>query len=233
MTPNQMGVTAAEPGGWKSSRWLALCEIAIVVLLFVADWNRLIPISKTPFILLLGWVSLRNRKIGWKEIGFHLFRNWQMTLLAGIAGGIFIEGLELFVTQPILVRLTGEQPDLSLFRPMIGNAKLFVLGVLLAWTLAAFGEELVYRGYVMNRFADLGNRKRIAWIVSLILTSTLFAFAHTYQGITGVIEAGIDGLFLGLMYLGSNRGLAVPIIAHGVQDTVDVLLIFLGKYPGM
>src|SRR5262249_19265298 len=115
----------------------------------------------------------------------------------------------------------------------IGNLKLFLLGVFLAWTLAAFGEELVYRGYILNRFADLGDRKRIAWIASVVLTSTLFAFAHTYQGITGVIEAGIDGLFLALMYLGCNRSLAIPIIAHGVQDTIDVLLIFVGKYPGM
>jgi hypothetical protein len=25
----------------------------------------------------------------------------------------------------------------------------------------------------------------------------------------------------------------VPIIAHGVQDSIDFVLIFLGKYPGM
>jgi hypothetical protein len=29
-----------------------------------------------------------------------------------------------------------------------------------------------------------------------------------------------------------RRKLAVPIVAHRVQDTIDVLLIFLGKYPG-
>jgi hypothetical protein len=30
----------------------------------------------------------------------------------------------------------------------------------------------------------------------------------------------------------ANGGTSVPIVAHGVQDTIDVLLIFLGKYPG-
>ena len=48
-----------------------------------------------------------------------------------------------------------------------------------------------------------------------------------------MIEAGIDGVLLGLMYVGTGRNLSVPIVAHSVQDTVDVLLIFLGKYPGM
>ena len=49
----------------------------------------------------------------------------------------------------------------------------------------------------------------------------------------GVIDEGLMGLLLGLMYLGSGRNLAVPIVAHGVQDTIDILLIFLGRYPGL
>ena len=30
-----------------------------------------------------------------------------------------------------------------------------------------------------------------------------------------------------------GRNLAVPIVAHGVTDTADFLLIFLQQYPGM
>ena len=90
---------------------------------------------------------------------------------------------------------------------------------------------MVYRGYVMNRVADLGRRTRGAWMVSLIVVNVAFGLAHTYQGITGVIENCLDGAILGCMYLGTKRNLSVPIIAHGVTDTVDVLLIFLGKYP--
>ena len=41
------------------------------------------------------------------------------------------------------------------------------------------------------------------------------------------------GVLLGLLYLGSGRNLSVPIVAHGVADTVDLLLIFFGKYPGV
>jgi membrane protease YdiL (CAAX protease family) len=41
------------------------------------------------------------------------------------------------------------------------------------------------------------------------------------------------GLLLGLIYLRTGRNLAVPIIAHGVSDTIDFVLIFFGKYPGL
>ena len=105
--------------------------------------------------------------------------------------------------------------------------------IALIWILAAFGEELVYRGYLMNRVADLGRGTRTAWIVSLLAISALFGFSHYQQGLTGIIEEGSDGLILGLMYLAYRRNLTIPIGAHGVCDTIDIALLFLGKYPGM
>jgi membrane protease YdiL (CAAX protease family) len=59
-----------------------------------------------------------------------------------------------------------------------------------------------------------------------------FGLAHLDQGVTGQIEEGIAGLFLAAMYLRTGRNLAVPIVAHGASDTLDMLLLFLGKYPG-
>jgi hypothetical protein len=41
----------------------------------------------------------------------------------------------------------------------------------------------------------------------------------------------IDGLFLGAIYLACRRTLSVSIVAHGVADTADVLLLFFGLYP--
>ena len=70
-------------------------------------------------------------------------------------------------------------------------------------------------------------------MVSLIAVNLAFGYAHAYQGITGIIDEGLSGILLGLLYLGTGCNLSVPIIAHGVTDTVDVLLIFLGKYPGL
>jgi membrane protease YdiL (CAAX protease family) len=86
---------------------------------------------------------------------------------------------------------------------------------------------------MMNRLADLGRGSRTAWIVSLVLISSLFGFSHYQQGLTGIIEEGSDGMILGLMYLACRRNLAVPIVAHGVCDTIDIILLFLGKYPGV
>jgi membrane protease YdiL (CAAX protease family) len=218
---------------WRRSKWLAVGELIVVGLIFVADFRHLIPFSKTPFLLLFGWISLWARKIGWRRIGLIRYRSWKLTLGWGVAAGLLLEGFQLFVSQPILVKVLGKQPDLEDFRPLIGNLKLTLIFLALTWTLGAFGEEMVYRGYLMNRVADLFNRTRRAWIISLIAVHFAFGLAHAYQGVTGIIDEGLSGLLLGMIYLRTGRNLSVPIIAHGIGDSIDFVLIFLGKYPGM
>ncbi|HEY4979326.1 MAG TPA: type II CAAX endopeptidase family protein [Candidatus Acidoferrum sp.] len=218
---------------WRKSKWLVIVELLIVALVFLADFHHLIVFSKTPYLLLFGWISLRVRRMRWRDVGLSLFRNWKSTLGWGIATGLLLEGFQLFISQPILVRVLGKQPDLEDFRPLIGNLKLTLIYVVLAWVLAGFGEEMVYRGYLMNRVADLFNRTRTAWIISLIGVHVAFGIAHAYQGWTGIIDEGLAGFLFALIYLRTGRNLAVPIIAHGLGDTIDFILIFLGKYPGM
>lgn len=224
---------SADRGNWRQSKWLAVAELVVVALIFMADARRLIPFSKTPFLLAFGWLSLWLRKFSWRSIGLSRYRSWRATLGMGIAAGSLMEALEIFLTQPFLVRVLHKQPDLEVFRALRGDLKLTLFFVALAWTVAAFGEEMVYRGYLMNRVADLLNRTRRAWIISLIAVQVGFGLAHAYQGVTGIIDEGVMGLLLGLIYLATGRNLAMPIVAHGVADSIDLVLIFSGKYPGM
>ena len=233
LSANRQTESASLRRTWRDNKWLALVEFLLVGLIFYADHRKWIPISKTPELLLLGWISLRVRRLRWRDVGLARYRSWPVTITIGVALGTLLETFQLLVTQPILTRLFGRQPDLELFRMVTGNIKMTVLFIALSWTLAAFGEEMVWRGYVMNRVADVGGRTPRAWIVSLVLMSVVFGLAHGYQGMTGWVEEGIAGLALGLMYLRTGRNLCVPIIAHGMCDTIDMVLIFYGRLPGM
>jgi uncharacterized protein len=119
------------------------------------------------------------------------------------------------------------------FFGLVGNWKLTLFFVVLLWVLGALGEEIVYRGYLMNRVAGLFDNSRAAWIVSLVVVSIVFGCAHLDQGATGMSENIWDGLLLGALYLACGRNLAAPVIAHATTDTIDFVLIYLGKYPGM
>lgn len=222
------------PGSdWRASKWLAGGELVLAALLFASSAYHRLPLGRGPWLLALGWVSLYVRKIGWHGVGLIKYRSWAATLGMGLCCGVLLELFELFISQPILVRLLGKKADLSQFHDLNGNLKLTALYILLIWVVAAFGEEMIYRGYLMNRVADLLNRTRTAWIVSLIAIHIVFGLAHSYQGWTGVIDEGLMGVLLAALYLGTGRNLAVPIVAHGVQDSIDLILIFLGRYPGM
>jgi len=213
------------------AKLIAVAELVIVALIFIADAHHLIPLSKTLPLVLLGWLSLRLRKLRWRDVGLTVYRSWKRSIALGLALGVALEALELFVTQPLLIRVLHKKPDLDLFRALNGNIKLTLLAIAGAWTLAAFGEEMVYRGYLMNRVADLFDRTPAAWIASLFIVHVGFGLAHAYQGIIGIIDEALMGFILGIAYLRCGRSLAVPIIAHGLCDTIDVILIYLGKYP--
>ncbi len=217
----------------RGSVWLALAEFAIVAGFFYADIHHHIYISKTPYIFLLGWASLRLRGLRWKDVGFARPRGWGKALLVGVVVGVCMEAMELFVTQPLLARWLGKMPDLSDFGDMVGNLKVFLFYVVLVWVLGALGEEIDYRAYLMNRVAGVFRETNAAWVVSLIVVSIVFGCGHLDQGATGMIENVWNGLLLGALYLACGRNLAAPVIAHAVGDTLDFALIYLGKYPGM
>ncbi len=224
----------ASPGSrWRESRSLALCELALVVALAVADLYGLVPLSKTPFLLALGWASLRLRGLRWRDVGFSRPPSWPRALALGTLAGIAMEIFSTFVSVPLLSRLAGKPPDLSDFRPLVGNLGLVLAMIAASWLLAAFGEELVYRGYLMNRVAGLGRGTPGAWLASLVLVSAYFGWAHEAQALTGMLQEGFAGLLLGLLYLGSGRNLTVPIVAHGVSNTVAFILIYFDRYPGV
>ena len=217
----------------RGSVALALAEFAIVAALFWADVHHHIYVSKTPYLFVLGWASLRLRGMRWKDVGFTRPRSWGRALLIGVSVGLCMEAMELFITQPLLARWLGKMPDLSDFADMTGNLKVFLFYMVLLWTLGALGEEIDYRGYLMNRVADMFRGTKAAWVVSLVVVSVVFGCGHLDQGWTGMIENVWNGLLLGALYLACGRNLAVPVIAHAVGDTLDFLLIYLGKYPGM
>jgi membrane protease YdiL (CAAX protease family) len=217
----------------RDNKLLIIAELVIALLIMVVYLADFIPLSATPFLLLLGWLSLRLRGIGWSAVGLKRPARWRRTLLLGITVGVVCQFFSLYLLEPLIVLLTGKPIDLSQFAPVKGNVFLLALFLVLVWTLAAFGEELVYRGHLMNRVAELAGGSSMVWALSLVVVSVLFGVAHLYQGISGVATVIAASLVYGGLYLWSGRNLWAPIIAHGVYDTVAVLLAFWGKYPGL
>ena len=74
---------------------------------------------------------------------------------------------------------------------------------------------------------------RAGWIVSLVTVSIFFGIGHGYQGLSGLAQESFSGLLLGLLFMATGRNLTVPIVAHGVANSLAFVLIYLGRYPGL
>lgn len=212
---------------------LFVFELATFAAIFWADWAGYVPLSKTPFLFVAAWIFMVVRGVTWRSVGLRLPANWSLLLVAGVVAGVGVFLLEFFGTQQLIFRATGQYPDLHEFDGLVGNIEL--LGILLAanLVLAAFGEEMVWRGYALPRVASVLGGGAASWVVALLFVNAGFGLAHLYQGFPGVIEATIGGVLYGAVYLLAKRNLIVPMAAHFTSNTIDFTLMYLGLYPGV
>jgi membrane protease YdiL (CAAX protease family) len=161
-----------------------------------------------------------------RALGLSRPRSIVRTIAIGVALGLVLLAFSKLMLTPIVERLTGIPRDLSAFDFLRGNTAAFVRVLPLVWVSAAIGEEIVFRGFLIGRLeVAFGGASRIATSAAVILSTTLFAFAHAYQGPTGILITGILGLVFAVLYVASGRNLWANIIAHGVYDTGSFLLV--------
>jgi len=208
------------------NRILIIHEILFLSLLV---WIK-IPPSTSLYLLFLGWLSLRLRKLTWRDLGLCSPKSWTKTLLLGGAGGLLYFVLTTWGIEPFLQGKLGKDVNLELFESLVGNWKMLFLWLTVAWTLAAFGEELVYRGYILNRVADIFMKPPTGFWIGVLVNSLLFGLAHAYQGIVGVIMSILFGLAISVVYLWNERNMWTCILFHGIYDTPGLIFIFLGLH---
>jgi uncharacterized protein len=188
-----------------------------------------LPFPMLPLIL-VAWASLRLRKLRWRDIGLRRPESWLTTIGIALLVGVGYQLLDIFLIAPLLYTLTGEAVDLSQFDIIRGNLAILVASLVVSWTLAAVIEELFFRGYLLNRVMDVAGKERMGIGIALAINAIVFGFAHAYQGLAGVIDTALAGLVLGAIYFFARRNLWLPILTHGIIDTVGFLLIYTGMY---
>jgi membrane protease YdiL (CAAX protease family) len=209
-------------------RWISLFEVMLGVFLVIGhNIFHLVP-NEVFFLFGLFWISFRLRDGGWKVAGLTRPSSWGRTVALAVAAAVVLQmGSELIVQH--VAHLIWHKPEQvsSLFSSgMSARKALLTLGIV--WTFAAFGEELGYRGYLLTRIADLGNRSQVAYMIAMLCVAVLFGFGHYYKGPAGVLDSTYSGLVLGTLYLLSGRNLWAPILAHGMSDTYAVFVVYLG-----
>jgi membrane protease YdiL (CAAX protease family) len=212
----------------RDNKLLIALELCVAVLIWGAYLADFLPLSEVPYLLVWGWLSLWVRGVGWRGVGLRRPARWGWALALGVVAGVAFQFFGTYVLEPLIVRLVGQPVDLSQFASVRGNVSVLLILLALVWTFAAFGEEFVYRGYLMSRVAELAGGSNMAWALSLVVVSVLFGVGHLYQGASGILVNTAAGLAYGAVYLRAGRNLWAPVIAHGVYDTVGLAFLFWG-----
>jgi CAAX protease family protein len=180
-----------------------------------------------------GALFLWWRGPGWRGIGLRRPDRWGRAVAIGGVLSLY-QFASLYVVEPLLARLTsGELPDVTMFASLVGDEWQLVFWLAISWTVAAFMEELVFRGWLTARLAESIGPVHSAWVFAVVLSSMVFGLSHLYQGLSGMLATGISGLLFGAAYLATGRNLWGAILAHGLTDTIGFVMIYLGIYPGL
>ena len=148
----------------------------------------------------------------------------------------FAVGWTLFnavVLIPLTNHLSGSQQDVSAFADLEGDVRLLALYLSASWVVAAFCEEVAFRGYLLTRLTDVLGSGRLQQLTAVLASSALLGLLRTEQGVVGVVAAGTAGaVFTVLRY--RYRTLWAPILAHGFDDTIGFTwFFFFGPFHGL
>ena len=184
--------------------------VAVVGALLVASWR------------------LRVAGQQWKTVGLACpSRKWTVPVVAFVVfltiGAVYTQ-----ILTPVLESMGLRQQGTETFDYLRGNLVALILSlVLLAWGTAAFGEELLFRGFIMDRLTRLFGGGTGPALGAALVQAVVFGLPHAYQGIFGLIATGVIGFIMGAAFLLGGRSLWPLIIAHGAVDTLSLIQVYL------
>lgn len=197
---------------------------AILLVLIVSRIDLVLPDFRAlgiPLALLAILIISRVKRSGWKELGFFTPKSWLKVVILGLGIGIILQ-----LSALLQIRLGGPSPDISSFEQLKSNPLLLLGWLIVSWTTAGFGEEIIWRGFLLKQIARLLNESKVGWAIGLITTSVFFGLSHAYQGVTGIVMTGIAGLVYGSVMLFYKGNLWPSIFAHAFTDTIIFIILY-------
>lgn len=198
----------------------------------VPSWlGRALSLAILPAAALTSWLVMRAEGSGFAGLGLGRPKHWGRSLGLGLLFGIVMMLFGRIVILPLVTAAFGSYLDPAMFDPLRGNVGALLVNVLLvSWLHAALCEEIICRGFLLQRFELLFGGGAWALGVAVVLQGVLFGLAHYPQGATGVATTALGGILWGVIFLLVRRNLWVVVIGHAVMDTTVFVLVFLGLH---
>ncbi len=185
-------------------------------------------------MLLLVYLGLKLRGESWRDFGLGFkrisFKAALRVFLLSLL--VFVLALTGFVIGSIIMaNITGipEVSDMTNYDYLKDNIGMLILSLIGVYIVSSFGEEVIYRAFLINRISELGLDSKKAKIAAVIISAIIFGLIHYSWGPMGVVQTGFMGLALGICYLKLKKRLWILILAHVYMDTLLLLQIYMAS----
>ena len=222
--------------GQNINKFSAMTDLVLLGILLLGIWSlRFLGITfigaltmgaGIPMVLLL----MRWRRQSLSEIG--ILKVESTRWLVSHAGQVAVYiALTLFVVGGLASFLFGAPDEGGAITQQPKEFWLFLLDVtLVTWVLIGFGEEFVFRGFILNRLLLLTGESRRGVVLASLFQAIWFGAGHASQGLTGMLMTGAVGFVLALVFLTRmNRNLWPLVIAHGGIDFFVLTLTWVSR----
>lgn len=190
--------------------------------------SRILVPLRLALLVLFASVLLWRDGGSWPALGLRRpKRLWTIpvVVVAGLLAGELLAAAAVAFIFPALHLPPPPVPGfLNHLRGNVGEYLYWMIPV--TWGSAAFGEEMLFRGFILDRLDQLLGG-RAGWAAA-VLQGLLFGAAHAYLGASAAIVAGILGLVLGAAFLLGGRNLWPCIVIHGLVDSISITAVFAG-----
>lgn len=163
------------------------------------------------------------QKIDFKAINLKFNLKWHTYLIMIVVGVISLFGIQYFISiiDDLLISLGYNMASTSINPTSWGT---FFLSVFVLAILPAIGEELIFRGIILN-----GLRTRFNDIASMFISAILFALMH--QNLQQLIYPFLLGSIMAWAVVRSGS-LISSVIIHFTNNFLVVLLTFIQNMTG-
>ncbi|WP_299530283.1 CPBP family glutamic-type intramembrane protease [Ulvibacterium sp.] len=182
--------------------WLA--NVLMIALVFFGQWLRRANFGDLGLVLPI-WSS----KTYLKMVLWSLFL-FVITLLSFVLGSIVMS----------VLTVAPAQPDVEGYQYLKENPWAFMVSLLGIYLVSSFGEELVYRGFLIQRISWLLEGTKFQRTYAILISALVFCLAHYSWGVSGMVQTGFMGLVLGTFHIRYKNRMIVLILAHAYMDTL-------------
>ena len=167
-------------------------------------------------------VALLTGAVTPRELGLAAPHSWLATVGAAVVWTAVLIAYSP-VADAVARRRFPERPDLGAFDVLRQSRIKLAAGIVVAWVLGGFLEELTFRGIVLqsvDAWLVPVLPRAVAATVAVLVAAPAAAVAHLYQGPrAAVVIVQLSGL-LGLLMVLGGHNLWTVVICHGLYDTV-------------